>query len=710
MLDLLKKHFGYQNFRPLQEEIIQHVLANKDCLTLMPTGGGKSLCYQLPALALPGLTIVISPLISLMKDQVDALRANGIAAEFINSALSPGEIKSIERKAGSGQLKILYIAPERLAATGFADFLQLLNVSLIAIDEAHCISEWGHDFRPDYRKLTILRKVFPRVPVIALTATATAQVREDIIKQLNLRKHKVFISSFDRSNLYYRVLPRKNFVAQLLPLLEKYQNESVIIYCFSRKNTEELAESLAGRGLKAAPYHAGLDASLRKQTQEKFIKDEINIITATLAFGMGIDKPDVRLVIHCDLPKSVEGYYQETGRAGRDGLPAECVLFFSYADRRKQAYFIDEIEDDAEREKAWEKLEEMLRYGDLNTCRRRYLLRYFGQEYGKDNCGACDVCQEPVAEFDATEIAQKILSAVARTGQRFGGGYIAKVLLGEDDNRAKQLGHNKLSVFGIVDNFSRAQLMQLINSLAAKNLLRKTSGEYPVLSLTAAGKEFLKKRTSVNLPKPEARKRRVFEASATDESYDAKLFERLRTLRKQIANSLAVPPYVVFGDAPLREMAAYFPQSLSALGKISGVGSKKLQQFGDKFLEAIRAYAKERGLEEKQKADEPEVIAFGATYDKTRGLLLQKLPLAEIAKKRNLSLTTIVDHIDKLSAQEKALDIAHLRPPQERFAKIKTAFEQTGQLAVLSPAKTILGENFSYDEIKLARIFLRREG
>ncbi|MFA6388784.1 MAG: RecQ family ATP-dependent DNA helicase [Patescibacteria group bacterium] len=601
MHNLLKKYFGFEQFRPLQEDIITHVLKQQDCLVLMPTGGGKSLCFQLPALALPGLTLVISPLIALMKDQVDQLNSNGIAAAFLNSTLTFPEIIAVQTKAKQGELKILYIAPERLAAIGFMNFLQSLNTSLIAIDEAHCISEWGHDFRPDYRTLKLLRAQFAHVPIIALTATATEKVRIDILQQLNLRQPRTFISSFNRPNLTYSVYPKKDAFPRLLELLKRYHDESVIIYCFSRKDTEQLAELLNHYQFKAAPYHAGLTNEVRKQTQEQFIRDQINIITATIAFGMGIDKPDVRLVVHQDLPKSVEGYYQETGRAGRDGLPAECALFFSYADKRKQAYFINQISNVAEREKSWQQLEQVLQYGSLQQCRRGFLLRYFGEQYQVKNCAACDVCKNEVV-----------------------------------------------------------------------NLHAETA------------------------------------------SYDTGLFNELRTLRKQLAEQLGVPPYIIFGNASLQEMATYFPQSEAALINITGVGNTKLTQFGKVFLDVIRAYAKKNNLTEKIKSniitpiDKLDTFIYkDSTYDKTKQLLLQKLALNEIAKQRQLSVGTIISHIEKLVKADPQMDITYLKPIAPRLKIIAPVFQQTGGLA-LSPVRAILGEDFSYDELRLARLFLPR--
>ena len=397
MQDTLKKYFGYDTFRPLQKEVIERVVLGKDAVVLMPTGGGKSLCFQLPSLMMGGITIVISPLISLMKDQVDALQANGICADFINSTLSYEEIGSVMNSAKTGKLKILYIAPERLAVAGFEEFLRTLKLQLIAIDEAHCISEWGHDFRPDYRNLKTLRKKFPTVPIIALTATATKKVCEDIVKQLDLTDPQIFISSFNRPNLSYEVLPKKNSLRVILSLLEENPEASTIIYCFSRGDTEKLTESLKEQGYKAGAYHAGLPAEKRKENQEKFIRDEITVMAATIAFGMGINKPDVRLVVHHSLPKSVEGYYQETGRAGRDGLPARCVLLLSYADKFKHDFFIGKMTDEKEQIKAQEKLDDVLRYGNLFSCRRQFLLQYFDEVATEKNCGNCDRCVNPKA-------------------------------------------------------------------------------------------------------------------------------------------------------------------------------------------------------------------------------------------------------------------------------------------------------------------------
>jgi ATP-dependent DNA helicase RecQ len=491
----LKKYFGYDEFRPLQQEIIERVMKRGDCLVLMPTGGGKSLCFQLPALLQDGITIVVSPLISLMKDQVDALQQIGVQAAMINSSMTATEINDVIEKTKGGFIKILYIAPERLALAQFEALLRTLPISLFAIDEAHCISEWGHDFRPEYRNLKFLRSKFPNIPIIALTATATETVRADIVRQLELPDPSVFVSSFNRQNLSYEVLPKKDSLKTILALLQAYPNESVIIYCFSRKDTESIAENLNERGFNAGTYHAGLTADKRRDNQERFIRDEIHIMVATVAFGMGIDKPDVRLVIHHSLPKSVEGYYQETGRAGRDGLPARCVLLFSLADKFKHEFFISRIGDETEKQQVQSNLDQVLTYGNLKNCRRRFLLQYFNEQYAEHNCGNCDTCVAPIP------------------------------------------------------------LLTLKTTTPTRTFLAK--------SITPA---------------------------VADTNYDLDLFNVLRQVRTNEAARLKVPPYIIFGDKALREMASVKPQTDETFLNINGVGDKKLIKFGELFMSAIKEY------------------------------------------------------------------------------------------------------------------------
>jgi len=614
MQQLLKTHFGYDSFRPLQQEIISHILNKKEALVIMATGGGKSLCYQLPALMFPGLTLVISPLIALMKDQVDSLNANGIAAEFINSTLSFEAILEIQSRLKKGRIKILYVAPERLAIGDFQDFLKSLKVDLIAIDEAHCISEWGHDFRPEYRNLRSLRKNFPGVPIIALTATATTKVRSDIIEQLHLQEARVFISSFNRSNLTYQVRPKKDSLNEIKSLLQKYANESVIIYCFSRKSTEELAAKLREENLRALPYHAGLDIEKRRKTQDQFIRDEVSIIVATIAFGMGIDKPNVRLIVHYDLPKSVEGYYQETGRAGRDGLPSECVLFYSYGDRVKHNFFINQIEDLKQRRAVAEKLAKIVEYAEMQTCRRAFLLEYFGENpnliLGGRSCQTCDQCNTPKEEFDATEISWKILSTVLRVEERFGLSYVIDILRGHATTKVRDRRHTDLPVFGVAKEMKQHELQEIIEQLISQKILLKTTGEYPLLQVTDEGRTLLRTREKITLSKSTVQKDDLQTATTTRAKikkeadkvvldYHKPLFEELRILRKSIADKKRVPPFIIFGDVSLREMAFYLPQTNETFSFITGVGRKKLEEYGPDFLNIIREYAQTHQLEDK---------------------------------------------------------------------------------------------------------------
>ena len=595
---LLKQRFGHDRFLPNQEDVIRNVLARRDSLVLMPTGGGKSICYQLPAVLLDGVALVVSPLIALMKDQVDALRSKGVRAAFINSTMTQAEVSRVQMDAYHGRLDILYVAPERLVVPRFSDFLHAVMPSLIAIDEAHCISEWGHDFRPDYRNLQTLRDWFPNTPVIALTATATERVREDILHQLRMSKAERFTSSFNRPNLTYKVTPKRRSFEQLDSMLRKLGDGSAIVYCFSRKDTEDVASRLSGKGFRALPYHAGLEDGVRRQTQERFISGEIPIIVATIAFGMGVDKPNIRLVVHYDLPKTIEGYFQETGRAGRDGKPSECVLFFSYRDKMKQDYFIDQIEDASERASAKARLAKMVEYGSGKSCRRRFLLDYFGEQLAQENCGACDHClaseaPSPVGSaYDGTVTAQKVLSAIIRTGERFGASYVMDVLRGSRAKRVLELGHDRLSVHGISRDTSKDELIDIVDQLIERGLVARATGEYPTLSVTPDGRALLKSRETIELfSRTESRS----SEKSADEGHDAALFEKLRRLRTDIADSLGVPPYVVFGDSTLRHMASSLPRSRDSLLDVRGVGKAKADQFGDRFLAAIAGHVAETG-------------------------------------------------------------------------------------------------------------------
>ncbi|HSW88059.1 MAG TPA: DNA helicase RecQ [Candidatus Saccharimonadales bacterium] len=591
MEQILQQYFGYSSFRPLQKEIITDILQGQDVLAVMPTGSGKSICYQIPALLHPKqTTIVISPLIALMKDQVDGLRQNGVHAAFLNSSLSSFEQDEVKQQLLDQKLSLLYIAPERLAQTSFLAFLKNINIHLFAIDEAHCISEWGHDFRPDYRELKKLRDLFPTTPILALTATATTQVKVDIEKQLSLQQAKKYQASFDRSNLIYTVLQKQRSSEQIVDFVRKHAGESGIIYCQSRKDVDALAEHLQKNTIKALSYHAGLPTETRQKHQEMFIKEDVDIIVATIAFGMGIDKSNVRFVIHADLPKSIEGYYQETGRAGRDGLPSECILLYSYADKRKSEFFILQKEGQ-QQEIAYKQLDDMIRFAKSIKCRRISLLSYFDEEYTKENCKACDNCLTPKEMFDATIVAQKILSCVYRVDERFGMKHIIAILTGAASERITNLGHNRLSTYGIVKDYTDQQIQTIIQELIDADFLQIEGTQYPVVKLTEKSTGVLRQKTQVFLPKLQVKEPRKKKQKLFASNVDQDLFEKLRILRKQLADQQSVPPYVVFPDVSLHEMATYLPQNKTDFKKITGVGEKKLETYGEIFIKEIKKYS-----------------------------------------------------------------------------------------------------------------------
>ncbi|MEI7552759.1 MAG: DNA helicase RecQ [Verrucomicrobiota bacterium] len=592
---LLKRTFGYDTFRPLQREIIEATLAGQDVFALLPTGGGKSLCFQLPALARPGLTVVVSPLIALMKDQVDALQASGVAATFLNSTLGAEESRARLRGLHRGEYKLLYAAPERLMLEGWVENLQAWQVNCLAIDEAHCVSEWGHDFRPEYRQLATLRAALPGIPVMALTATATERVRADIITHLQLRAPATFVASFNRPNLTYRVIPKDEPLKQIIAFVRLREHESGIIYCASRAAAERVAESLAGRGFAARPYHAGLTGDERAANQESFLRDDTRIICATIAFGMGINKPNVRWIIHHDLPKNIEGYYQETGRAGRDSLPGDCLLLFSAGDVAKQTHFLDEITDVQEQQVARGQLRQIVHYAESAGCRRAELLAYFGETFPLDHCGACDNCLEPRDTYDGTVVAQKFLSCVYRIAQhsRFSVGlnHIIEVLTGADTDKIRRWGHDQLTTYGIGAERSRPQWAAVGRELMRLGYLTVAAGEYATLELTPEGRDVLRSRTPVLLTQPMAlpRAKRVTRREG-DIECDELLFARLRRFRKQLADQRQVPAYIVFGDNTLRAMARYYPSTADAMEGIPGMGEKKRAEFADAFAAEIAAY------------------------------------------------------------------------------------------------------------------------
>ena len=589
----LRKYFGYDSFRPLQEEIIRDALAGRDVFALMPTGGGKSLCFQLPALLRNGLTIVVSPLISLMKDQVDALQTSGIAATFLNSSLDRHEAAERFRGLNRGKYRMLYVAPERLMLDTFLEGALNWNIAQIAIDEAHCISEWGHDFRPEYRELKKLRRHLPDVPIIALTATATERVRKDIVDQLHLRDARCYVASFNRANLTYRVVPKSSPYEQVLKLIRSRPNESGIVYCASRKTADSLAATLNADGVKAKPYHAGLESRDRAKHQEQFLRDDARVITATIAFGMGINKPNVRFVVHHDLPKNIESYYQETGRAGRDGLPSECVLLFSASDVVKQRRFIEE-KSEREQRVAQEQLRDMIHYAETRECRRATLMKYFGEEFPA-SCNGCDNCLEPRETFDGTVPAQKFLSCIyrihAKHGFGFGLNHIADVLVGAESEPIRCRGHDQLSTYGIGRDLKRSAWQAIGRELLRFGLVAVAPGRFATLQLTDAGRTALRERKPITLTKPfdvESGKRRKQRAGEIE--CEEALFEQLRALRRQIADERDVPAYVIFSDVSLREMARAYPTTPAEFGRIPGVGQQKLRDFAKPFTTAIRDY------------------------------------------------------------------------------------------------------------------------
>lgn len=596
ILSALKQYFGYDSFRPLQREIVEASLRGEDVLALLPTGGGKSLCYQLPALLHGGLTLVISPLIALMKDQTDALAANGVPATFLNSSLDAATAARRVEGLDRGEYRLLYVAPERLAMPGFTVGLKRWNVARFAVDEAHCVSEWGHDFRPEYRRIALLREQYPQLPILALTATATEHVRKDIEHYLALKTPQLFIASFDRPNIRYHVIEKHDPFKQLLAFASARSTESGIVYVQSRNGAEDLATRLTEAGITALPYHAGLTPSQRSRNQELFIRDEIRVICATIAFGMGIDKPNVRYVAHYDLPKNLEGYYQESGRAGRDGLPSDCVLFFSGGDAAKQRRFIGEIADERERRAAEARLRQMVEYGATAHCRRRYLLSYFG-ESPREGCGNCDNCLTPRERIDGTLAASKMLSCIYRirqhSGFSTGAHHVIDVLLGTATEKVTARGHDRLSTFGIGADVAKNEWLAIASELLRVGYVEHDS-VHRTLTITSEGLEALKQRRSVEYFKPmtagKAKKRRR-DGSGREMPLQERLFETLRALRKRIADEQGVPPYVVFSDATLRELCTNKPVTTAAFREIGGVGDVKLQRYGEVFVEAIRADA-----------------------------------------------------------------------------------------------------------------------
>lgn len=726
----LKHYFGYDSFRPGQQQIIQDVLQNRDLLAVMPTGAGKSLCFQLPALLKPGLMIVISPLIALMQDQVQSLQDNGITATFLNSSLAFEQSQQRRQAILQGQVKLLYMAPEGLMSADFlTQFLPRVQaqvgISALAIDEAHCVSEWGHDFRPEYRQLKQLRSQCPDTPVLAFTATATERVREDIIQQLGLRQPSFHLRSFNRPNLYYEVRPKhRNTYTELVQLIRQTPGAG-IIYCLSRRKVDELTYKLQHDGIAALSYHAGLDNQTRSQNQTRFLRDDAQVIVATIAFGMGINKPDVRFVIHHDLPRTLEGYYQESGRAGRDGEPAHCTLFFGAGDIKTVEYLINQKVDpttgvplEDEQRIATQQLRRVINYAEATDCRRTIQLGYFGELF-PGNCDNCDNCRFPKPVADWTIEAQKFLSCVARCQERFGMSYIIDVLRGSKSQKVLQRKHDQLSTYGIGKDRSVDEWRQLGRSLLHQHLLDETSDGYSVLKLNALSWEVLRKQRSVMVAITQAEVDAPL--SFTDDTTAAlspeaaELYNRLQALRKRLADEQGVPPYVVFPNLSLRMMSQLQPMNATQFAQVSGVGSRKLAQYGDTFIGEIVAFRQTKGLSldvpipvSLEPMSSASRVSSSPSYTQlqTWDLYQQGLLPAAIATQRNLKLETIFSHLADLLERGYDVDVDRLIAPADQ-AKIIAAIEAIGEIS-LSLLREHLGEVYSYGDLKLVRSLWRK--
>jgi ATP-dependent DNA helicase RecQ len=707
----LQHFFGYDEFRLTQLPVIENILSGADTLAIMPTGGGKSICYQLPAMLLPGITIVISPLIALMKDQVDALTANGIHAAFLNSSQSAEEQQTVIRSAREGNIKLLYIAPERIPSNSdsFISFIKNLNPSLFAIDEAHCISQWGHDFRPEYLKLAVLKKNFPSVPVIALTASADKVTQKDIRDRLELHQPKVFISSFNRPNIHYFIYPKRDAFGHILEYILKHKEDSGIIYTLSRASTEEIAGRLQKAGIKAAFYHAGIETRERSRVQEAFQRDEYRVIVATIAFGMGIDKSNVRFVIHHDVPKNIEGYYQETGRAGRDGVKSDAILFYSLGDILKLKKFTQLDDNPQQSLISQKKLQLMQEYCEHEGCRRQYLVQYFGEEFPA-YCGSCDYCLSALEEKDATTDAQKLLSAIVRTGERYGAGYIIDFLRGSASEKI-QPSHKELKTYGIGKNLKKEEWQWMAQQLLYHKYIYKTDDQYAVLKVGDKGWKLLKGESQLMLV---MKKEKAPLADDEALQYDSTLLKSLKGLRLDMAEREHVPAYAIVADNSLIDLATYLPQSFDELKHITGFGDYKISRYGADFLKVIKHFATEHEAvsrmhfkkPKKERKERSEKAAPGSTMQATYKLFNEGFSIAEIAAQRNLSTITIEGHLAAFVGTGE-LDIYRM-VPKDKLDKIIEIIRSTGQNTAAKPIKDLLGDDYSYGEIKMAMEYYRR--
>jgi ATP-dependent DNA helicase RecQ len=700
----LKKYFGYDTFRPLQADIVQAVYDRRDTLVLMPTGGGKSICYQIPAVTLEGTAIVVSPLIALMKDQVEGLQANGIAAAFMNSSLDSATARQVEEDALEGRIKILYVSPEKIVSQSFQPLLKRLTISLFAIDEAHCISAWGHDFRPEYTQLKFLKTQFPKVPFIALTATADKLTRKDILQQLHFQDPAVFIASFDRPNISLTVRPGQRRLEQIFTFLKEHANQSGIIYCLSRKSCEDLAEKLVQRGYKASYYHAEVPAARRNKTQEDFINDRVNIICATIAFGMGIDKSNVRFVIHYNLPRNLEGYYQEIGRAGRDGLPAAAMLFFSFADVISYREMIDQSEANAE-QKALKtaKLERMFQFAEALVCRRKTVLHYFGETYDQQ-CGNCDICQNPPRQFDGTIAAQKALSAISRTGEKVGMNLLVDILRGSSRREIFDNRFHEIKTYGAGRDYAFEDWMFFLLQMIHTGLIDIAYDDHSRLRVTEEGKKVLfeGKKVPLAMPQPKDKpteRQPKMVAKTKNQALRDELFDQLVAMRKQVAQKQGVPPYLIFSDATLQMMAENRPLTDADMLQVSGVGERKLQLYGDAFMGAIRRFVLE-------KSDAGQQVT-GSTYLQSWEMFKNGASIDAIAAARNISPVTVTSHLATMYERGELVDIRQWVSPEE-CDLIQGALPLFEEPYVLRAIFDHFEGRFSFEKIRWAIADLKR--
>ena len=715
-MSVLKKYYGYDSFRPGQKEIIDAILDKKDVLGIMPTGGGKSICYQIPALLLEGVTIVVSPLISLMKDQVDTLKEYGIAAELINSTLSNYEFREIMDSAREGNYKLLYVAPERLETESFLSLLEEIPVSMVAVDEAHCVSQWGHDFRPSYRKIHSMIERLPRRPIVtAFTATATPHVKEDIVKLLDLYQPFEYVSSFDRGNLYFEVRKPSNKLQEIQTYLSEHKGESGIIYCATRKNVDEVCQRLNHLGVAATKYHAGLSDEERKQNQESFLFDEVPLIVATNAFGMGIDKPNVRFVLHYNMPKNMEGYYQEAGRAGRDGDLAECILLFSTQDIMTNRYLIEKGSESG-RTIEYDKLNKMVDYCNTGGCLRNYILQYFGEKGLDVPCHNCGSCNNDIEETDITIEAQKILSCVKRMHEKFGASQVADVLKGANTQKIRSLHFNELSTYGIMSDYPKDVIKELISYLIAEGKLCLTGTEYPVVQLTEESYSILKGTQKISIRRVIRKETKKDFSSSISGVWDHMLFEYLRKTRQEEAAKQHIQPFMIFADNTLKEMARVYPITREELLQVSGVGEYKADKYGDLFIGMIREYVESHPIEvqrikdlialdgnkqndNKLKGQGTKVLqkeSHKLTYD----LYLAGRSVDEIANERNLAITTVESHLVKCAQEGMEIQYEDFIPSEYEELIMKT-IEECGA-TLLKPIKEQLPQEISYTAIKFA--------